>query len=131
MNQEFEAIVEDICGKDSRYREDAYVFVMEALAYTQKKFKRPKHVKGEEMLQGMRELLLNKFGPMTMTVLNHWGIKRTEDFGNVVFNLVENRILSKTEDDNIEEFKDGYDFGEVFDSGYRKQLARKISRMRS
>ena len=131
MNEEFETIIEDIYEKDVRYREDAYVFVMEALAYTQKKYKRSKHVKGEEMLQGMKELLLNKFGPMTLTVLKHWGIKTTEDFGNIVFNLVENRVLSKTEDDNIEEFRDGYDFGEVFDSGYRKQLAKKISRMRS
>ena len=131
MNEEFEIIVEEIFEKDPRYKEDAYVFVMEALAYTQKKFKRSKHVKGEELLLGMKELLLNKFGPMTMTVLEYWGIKSTEDFGNIVFNLVENRILSKTEDDNIEEFKNGYNFEEVFDSGYRKQLAKKISRMRS
>ena len=131
MNEEFEAIIEDIYEKDVRYRHDAYIFVMEALSYTQKKYKRTKHVKGEEMLQGMKELLLNKFGPMTLTVLKHWGIKNTEDFGNIVFNLVENRVLSKTDDDNIEEFRDGYDFGEVFDSGYRKQLAKKISRMRN
>lgn len=131
MNEEFEIIVEEIYEKDPRYREDAYAFVMEALAYTQRKFKRSKHVKGEEMLLGMKELLLNKFGPMTMTVLEHWGIKSTEDFGNIVFNLVKNRVLSKTEDDSIEEFKNGYNFEEVFDSGYRKQLAKKISRMRS
>jgi len=131
MSEEFETILEGIYERDARYREDAYVFVMEALAYTQKKFKRTMHVKGEEMLEGMKELLLNKFGPMTMTVLTHWGIHSTEDFGNIVFNLVENRVLSTTDEDNIEEFRDGYDFGEVFDSGYRKQLAKKISRMRS
>jgi len=131
MNEEFETIIEDIYERDVRYKEDAYIFVMEALAYTQKKFKSVRHVKGEEMLQGMKELLLNKFGPMTLTVLKHWGINNTEDFGNIVFNLVENRVLSKTEDDSIEEFRDGYDFDEVFDQGYRKQLAKKISRMRS
>jgi len=131
VSDEFEAIIEDIYERDIRYREDAYIFVMEALEFTQKKYKCTKHVRGEEMLQGMKELLLNKFGPMTLTVLKHWGINNTEDFGNIVFNLVENRVLSKTEDDNIEEFRDGYDFGEVFDSGYRKQLAKKISRMRS
>src|SRR3989338_6346055 len=103
MGNHFETIVEGIYEKDVRYKEDAYVFVMEALAYTQKKYKRTRHVKGEEMLQGMKELLLNKFGPMTIPVLEHWGIKSTEDFGNIVFNLVENRELSKTEDDSIEE----------------------------
>ena len=129
-NKEFEAIVESIYEKDSRYKEDAYTFVMEALNYTQKKFKRSKHVKGGEMLKGMRELLIQKFGPMTRTVLDHWGIKSTEDFGNIVFNLVENRVLSKTEDDSIEEFRNGYSFEEAFETGYRKQLAKKISRMR-
>jgi len=79
----------------------------------------------------MKELLINKYGPMTITVLKHWGINNTEDFGNIVFNLVENRVLSKTEDDTIEEFRNGYDFGEVFDYGYRQKLAKKISRMRS
>jgi uncharacterized repeat protein (TIGR04138 family) len=131
MKKRFETIIEEIYERDCRYKEDAYIFVMEALAYTQKKFKLAKHVRGENLLIGMREYLLDKYGPMTMTVLRHWGIKSTEDFGNIVFNLVENQVLSKTEDDNIEEFRNGYDFEEVFDSGYRKQLARKISRMRS
>ncbi len=131
MSKKFESIVEEIYEKDCRYKEDAYVFVMEALAYAQKKLKRSRHIKSEELLKGMRELLLNKYGPLTMTVLEHWGIKSTEDFGNMVFNLVENQVLSKTEDDNIEEFRDGYNFEEVFDTGYRKQLAKKISRMRS
>ena len=88
MNREFEIIVEDIYAKDSLYKEAAYVFVMEALAYTQKKFKNPKHVKGEEMLRGIRELLLEQFGPMTMTVLHHWGIKSTQDFWNILFTFV-------------------------------------------
>jgi len=131
MNEEFEKIVEDICEKDFRYKVDAYAFVMEALSYTQKRFKCAKHVKGDELLRGIKDLLLRKFGPMTMVVLEYWGIKSTEDFGNMVFNLVENKVLSKTEDDNIEEFKNGYDFQEVFDSGYRKRLAKRISRMRS
>ncbi|HNV24106.1 MAG TPA: hypothetical protein PKH98_04375, partial [Candidatus Omnitrophota bacterium] len=61
----------------------------------------------------------------------HWGIKNTEDFGHIVFNLVENKILTKTEDDNIDTFKDAYDFQEVFNRGYRKNLHKRISRMRS
>lgn len=131
MSHEFYDTVELICDKDMRYKEDAYAFVMEALAYTQKKFKAEKHVSGEEMLVGMRELLINKYGPLTMTVLKHWGIKSTEDFGNIVFNLVDNKVLSKTDEDDIRKFRDGYDFYEVFHEGYRKQLAKKISRMRS
>ncbi len=131
MNQEFNNILDFICDRDRRYKQDAYEFVMESLSFTQKKFRRSKHVSGMELLEGMRELLLNKFGPMTLTVLNHWGIESTEDFGHIVFNLVDNKVLSKSDEDNIESFRDGYDFEEVFQRGYRKQLEKKISRMRS
>ena len=130
MKENFNAAVERICENDLRYKEGAYAFVMEALSFTQKKFRNPRHLSGEELLDGIRELLLKKFGPMTMSVLKHWGIKSTEDFGNIVFNLVEYKVLNKTEDDSIEHFRNGYDFTEVFQYGYRKDLHKKISRMR-
>jgi len=131
MNSEFETILEKIRTEDARYPEDAYLFVMEALALTQKKFKRTKHVTGEELLKGISDFLLDKFGPMTMAVLDGWGIKTTEDFGNIVFNLVERRVLSKTEEDSIESFRNVYDFNTVFRDGYHKRLQKKVSRMRS
>ena len=131
MNQEFETVLEEICEKDPRYKADAYEFVMEALSYSQKKFRHVKHVSGAELLEGMKELLLNKFGPMTLSVLHFWGIHTTEDFGNIVFNLVANNLLSKSEEDKIDIFRRGYDFQEVFNRGYRKQLEKRISRMRS
>ncbi len=130
MNRSFMEVIEEIRTRDPRYTIDAYEFVMEALSFTQKRFNRPKHVTGIELLEGVKELLLNRFGPMTLLVLRHWGIHATEDFGHIVFNLVDNRILSKTDDDKIDNFKDGYNFEEVFEKGYQRQLAKKISRMR-
>lgn len=131
MNRELDNIIEGICVRDERYRPDAYEFVMEALAFTQKKFRRLKHVTGEELLKGIRELLLEKFGPMALTVLTHWGIATTEDFGNIVFSLVDNKVLSKTDEDTVESFKDAYDFKKTFGIEYQKQLGKKISRMKS
>jgi len=131
MINDFELIVDRISKRDVRYKEEAYDFVMEALSYTQKKFKSNKHVSGEQLLIGIKELLLSSYGPMAITVLRHWGIKKTEDFGNIIFNLVDSHVLSKTQEDNIEIFRNGYDFEEVFNHGYRRQLAKKISRMRS
>ncbi len=131
VNQEFYTIIDQICEADTRYKSDAYEFLMEALAFTQKKFKRSKHVSGVELLEGIKQLLMHKFGPLTLLVLNHWGIARTEDFGNIVFNLVDNKVLSKDSEDNIDSFQNGYDFNEVFDQGYRKILEKRISRMRA
>lgn len=130
MNKDFQQILDGICERDLRYQKDAYEFVMEALNYTQRKFHRPKHVSGDQLLRGFKVLLLQKFGPLSMTVLQHWGINTTEDIGHIVFNLVENKILNKTEEDSLEHFRDGYDFEEVFNRGYRKKMEKLISRMR-
>lgn len=130
MTQEFEAIIDRICEEDFRYRRDVYPFAMEVLSYTQKRFGRPKHVRGEEFLEGFKELLLERFGPLALTVLNHWGIHRTEDIGNVVFNLVDNRVLGRTEEDCREDFHNGFDFMEVFQRSYQRELERKINQMR-
>ncbi|MBF0504025.1 MAG: hypothetical protein HQL14_02870 [Candidatus Omnitrophica bacterium] len=130
MDEEFYTIISRIYTKDSRYYPEAYEFVMEALSFSQKRFKKSKHVSGEELLNGIRALLLQKFGPMTMTVLKHWGIKTTDDFGNIVYNLVENKVLAKDTQDHYESFKNAYDFDEVFINGYRKQLAKRLKSMR-
>ena len=130
MNEEFYTIVFGICEHDKRYHPESYEFVMEALSYSQKKFNKTRHITGTELLQGVKSLLLQKFGPMTLNVLKYWGITQTDDFGNIVFNLVEHKILAKDEQDHYESFKNAYDFEEVFNKGYRKQLARRLKAMR-
>jgi uncharacterized repeat protein (TIGR04138 family) len=89
--------------------------------FTQEKLKRSDHVSGRELLEGIREFGLEQYGPMTLTVFQHWGIRTTEDFGEIVFNLVENGLLKKTEEDSRADFKNVYDFKEVFDN---KELFR-------
>lgn len=130
MNNQFYSIVEDIHTRDSRYDEGVYEFVMQALSFTQKKFKKSKHVSAEELLIGIKELLLNTFGPMSLMVLKHWGIETTDDFGNVVYNLVEDKILSRSEEDDFAKFKNAYDFKTVFKEEYEQRLAKRIRRMR-
>ena len=130
MDEEFYRIISTICNQDSRYYPEAYEFVMEALSFSQNKFRKFKHISGEELLTGIKALLLKKFGPMTLPVLKHWGIKTTDDFGNIVYNLVKNKVLAKDTQDNYESFKNAYDFDEVFIKGYRKQLARRLKSMR-
>ena len=130
MHRELNDIISYICEEDNRYHQDAYEFVLEALSYTQRRYHLHKHVTGKELLEGIKILLMEKFGPLTLTVLRHWGINGTEDFGNIVFILVERKVLSKTEEDNMESFKNVYDFEQVFDKGYRRGLNKKISRLR-
>jgi uncharacterized repeat protein (TIGR04138 family) len=116
----FEEAIEQIAAKDPRYHREAYFFLREALDHTQKMTGKPPkknevhHVSGKELLKGIREYALQQFGPMTLTVLDEWGVKRCEDFGEIVFNMVETKLLAKTEQDSREDFRNGYDFHEAF-----------------
>ena len=88
----FAEVVEQICEKDLRFSSDAYHFVQEGLNHTLKSLKRGgqhahRHVSGQELLHGLREFALKEYGPMSKAVLNEWGLKATDDFGQIVFNL--------------------------------------------
>ena len=116
----FEEAIEQIAAQDRRYHREAYCFLREALNHTQKMTgKLPKkneirHVSGQELLNGIREYALQQFGPMTLTVLHEWGIQCCMDFGEIVFNMVESKLLAKTEQDSREDFRKGYDFHDAF-----------------
>jgi uncharacterized repeat protein (TIGR04138 family) len=123
----FEEALEKILARDSRYQRDAYFFVREALDFTQKNVvkenrtpiksaagQEEKHVTGQELLEGVRELALKEFGPMAMMVLEEWGIRACADFGEIVFNMVNTGWLRKTEKDTRDDFRNGYDFFEAF-----------------
>ena len=107
-------LLKPVLDKDVRYTEMAYVFVREGLDYTVRKMKKPRHVSGQELLDGMREYALKEYGPVARRVLSEWGVKECVDFGNIVFNLVDAGLLGKTEEDSIEDFMEGYDFHEAF-----------------
>lgn len=130
MKNQADILVQQILKEDPRYPEAAYGFVLEALSFSQKKFRRQKHVSGKELLEGIKILLMERFGPMTLSVLKHWRIQKTDDFGEIVFNMVNKKVLSRTDEDNIEEFRDRYDFNTVFRDAYRKKLHKDISRLR-
>jgi uncharacterized repeat protein (TIGR04138 family) len=110
--------VEKIVEKDPRYKVAAYAFVMLALNYTLSKLDKQRHVTGRELLEGIRKFGLAQYGPMTKTVFDYWGVRTTRDFGDMVFNLVENKLLGKTEEDKLEDFDNAYDFEDEFVKKY-------------
>ncbi len=115
----FEARIETLCERDSRYKAQAYSFVMAALSYTLARTGEVRHVTGQELLAGLKELAADSYGPMAKEVLNHWGIVECRDVGNIVFNLVGEGLMSKTESDDLEDFEDGFDFEEEFVTNYK------------
>lgn len=119
---EFSEIVELICKEDGRFDRKAYTFVRQALEGTVKDLKKKypertqksQHVTGAELLDGIRLFALDQYGPLAKTVLNTWGIGRCSDFGDIVFNLIEYNVFSKTESDRREDFADIYNFDDAF-----------------
>lgn len=111
--------IERVMRRNKKYKFEAYSFVMAGLHQTVSKLPKPRHVTGVELLQGLREYGLEQFGPMTRTVLNYWGIRKTQDFGRIVFALVDVGVLRKQPEDKLEDFKDIYSFEEAFDKGYK------------
>ena len=123
-----------IVERDPRYPYEAYDFVFAGLNHTQRMLKRmPRdeeestaetqhHVTGPELLEGIRELALQEFGLMARVVFRMWGINSTADFGEIVFNLVAENLMSKSEQDTREDFRNVYDLEKVLVDDFRMEL---------
>lgn len=119
----FEEAVAQIVARDRRYPREAYCFLREALEVAQRpRAKEPRkaicHVTGQQLLEALRDHARHQFGPLARLVLSEWGVRCCEDFGEIVFNMVEAGLLSKTDKDSRNDFKDGYDFFEAFTRPY-------------
>ena len=132
MNEKFLLDIEGVAEQDGRYKKEAYFFVYDALQYTVEKLGKielpteQRHISGRDLLLGISEFALDQLGPLTQSVFSHWGIEQTRDFGEIVFNLVESKLMSKTEDDRIEDFTEVYDFADEFDWKKRKTNLKRL-----
>ena len=123
---EFYILVEEICRKDNRYKPDAYEFLLQGLSFTQKKLKKNTHLNGMELAIGLRDYAINQYGALASRVLAYWGINQTQDFGNIVFNLIEKKLLSKTKEDSRLDFAAVYDFKTAFSNVLADCLEQEI-----
>lgn len=122
QDPEFAVIVALICKEDGRFDRRAYEFVRRGLDHTVSELRKresgrsgpPRHVTPPELLHGLRAYALEQYGPLAKTVLNAWGVQRGRDFGEIVFNLIEHNVFSKTDSDRREDFEGVYDFDEAF-----------------
>ena len=115
--QDFTEAIAQVISTDGRYSPAAYDFVREALGVAVGKFQgsnEDQHVTGQQLLEGVRLHALNEFGPMAHTTLDLWGIRRGEDVGNIVYNLIEVGYFGRNDGDSLEDFAGGYDFEDAF-----------------
>jgi len=111
--------VERIAAEDGRYAPQVFYFVHQALDYKLRQLGEHRHLSAEELLDGLRGLALERFGLMARTVLEQWGVSRTEDVGEIVYLLIEHGLLFKEDEDSKEDFGGVYDFRDAFDDSYQ------------
>lgn len=113
-----DGVMDRIRLRDARYDERAYLFVLAALEFCQQRLPERRHLTGQELAAGCRDLALARYGVLARTVLEHWGIRTTADLGEVVFTLVDLGLLMSQPNDSKEDFVGAFDFHEAFDRDY-------------
>ncbi len=127
---EFSQAVAASVESDPRYAAEAYHFLRVVLGEALEVARRDgdggdRHVSGPELLDAFRQLALRQFGPMAITVLEEWGIRRCEDVGEIVFNLIESGAFGRSDTDRREDFAGGYDFADAFVAPYLPASKRR------
>ena len=119
--------IEELVGRDPRYAPEAYQFVFDALAHAARRRGRARtaggaeddaHVSVPEFLRGVRELALREFGLMAPAVFAMWGVRRTDDLGEIVFNLVGAGLMDPAAADDRGAFHDRFDLCDGLVHGY-------------
>jgi uncharacterized repeat protein (TIGR04138 family) len=122
----------ELLRRDKRYHLDAYVFVFDALRYAHEQLgmgKSPgslddtvvadeteeeRHITGQQLCEAIRLYAMKQYGGLSKSVLNHWGLQTTGDFGEIVFNLIAIGQMRKTDNDRREDFDAVFDFCDAF-----------------
>ena len=120
----------ELLRQDRRYKAEAYAFVFDALSYAHKVLgmgtvrssaegeaapseeasEAERHLTGQQLCEAIRQYALEQYGYMAKCVLNSWGVYKTGDFGEIVFNLIRIGQMRKTKEDRREDFDDVFDF---------------------
>jgi len=119
---------------EPRYSYEAYQFVCDAVNFTQDRLGRvidddrldvDQHVNGGELLRGACAFAVQEYGLMAPIVFKLWGIRTTDDFGEMVFRLIEAEKLSKSDRDDPEDFRGLFDLEQALSDEFEKGLRAK------
>jgi uncharacterized repeat protein (TIGR04138 family) len=132
MDSNFIETVSRIIDNDPRYAADAYEFISNAVNYTSGKLDRARekdnekrHISAKELLEGISEYAINEFGPMAGEVFKNWGLTSAKAIGDVVFNMVSEKLLRASEKDSIEDFSIDFDFDRVLMKTFEAKPEKK------
>ena len=114
--------------RDRRFARNAYLFLLDALDHTMVRSGKDRmsgeerHISAGELLDGIRDFASDQFGPMAPLVFQRWGLRSSDDFGELVFNLVDAGLLSRRAEDSRLDFTGGFDFESAFAAKFSERL---------
>ncbi|AQQ70081.1 Protein restricted to Verrucomicrobia-Planctomycetes group [Limihaloglobus sulfuriphilus] len=117
--------IRKLAKTDSRYHPDAFFLVCDGLEHAVTKLRKnvkypaDRHISGKELSSSIAELALDRWGYMTRIVLKRWGVEETLDFGEIVYLMIDNKLMSSQPGDTIQDFVDVFDFEDVFEKKFR------------
>ena len=124
MSDEIQIDWHEVGEKAGGYKPQAFAFVRDGLQHTVESVHGPgepvdesdesRHVSGKQLCLGLRDYAVTRWGMLAPTVLGSWNVHSTEDFGRLVFAMIDAGVLRKTEQDTLEDFQGVFDFGEAF-----------------
>lgn len=118
-------------AQDAGYTVDAFMFVQRGLDYSVRRIHgeetaqavinemddeapSSRHISGQQLCHGLRDFAKREYGLLARSVLARWRVHRSEDFGRIVFAMVDAGLMHKTADDTIDDFIDVFSFEEAF-----------------
>jgi uncharacterized repeat protein (TIGR04138 family) len=119
-----EEVLARIRARGGPYHERGYLFVLGTIEFLQSRLEVRRHVSGAELAWACRDFAQQQFGLLAPVVLGHWGIRRTEDIGRIVFTLVEIGFLVTQPGDHESDFEGVYQFADGFGDSYEWQGLR-------
>jgi uncharacterized repeat protein (TIGR04138 family) len=103
------------------YPIEAFQFVQQGLGHTVERVEQygglhgeGQHVSGQQLCMGLRDFAIQQYGLLAPAVLRRWNVLRTDDFGRLVFAMVDHGLMSKTDEDTLDDFRGVFDFDEAF-----------------
>jgi uncharacterized repeat protein (TIGR04138 family) len=118
-----DGVMERILLREKRYHEQGYLFLLAGLEYAQTHLPDRRHISGKELALACRDLARERYGVMARPVLGHWGIRRSDDFGDIVFTLVDLGFLVTAPGDTRDDFAAIFDFEDAFERSYPWSVA--------
>ena len=123
MDKVAKTSLNQIVARTGLYPVEAFEFVRAGLAVTaqkvypdiEKRSELEQHVSGRQLCFGLRDFAIRRYGLLAKAVLYHWNIRRTADFGRIVFAMIEGGLMRKTPEDCIEDFDNVFDFAKAFE----------------